>query len=170
MRQAAAAERAAQARTRVEPTIVVNDVFEFELGGERFEVIATPGAEGDDSVSVRLPESRILFAGDFLGSIFPMWPSLYTVRGEKMRVAAEYIESLDRVIALEPEPPVPSHFEPIAGASEIRAGLQRIRDAVAYVHDAVVDLHERGAQRVRADARHSATRRSQLTEAHDKVS
>ncbi len=116
------AERAAQARTRVEPTILVNDLFEFELGGTRFEVISTPGAEGDDSVSVWLPESRILFAGDFLGPIFPMWPNLYTLRGEKMRFAAEYIESLDRVIELEPELLVPSHFEPIEGAAEIRSG------------------------------------------------
>ena len=75
VRQANVAERAAQARTRVEPTILVNDLFEFELGGTRFEVISTPGAEGDDSVSVWLPESRILFAGDFLGPSFRCGPT-----------------------------------------------------------------------------------------------
>ena len=170
VRQAAAAERAAQAQTRVAPTILVNDVFEFELGGTRFEVLATPGAEGDDSISVWLPESRILFAGDFLGPIFPMWPNLYTLRGEKMRFAAEYIESLDRVIALEPELLVPSHFEPIAGAAEIRAGLQRIRDAVAYVHDAVVDGMNAGRTMYELMRDIQLPADLQLTEAHGKVS
>ena len=168
--QGAVAERAAQARTRVEPTILVNDVFEFELGGTRFEVIATPGAEGDDSVSVWLPESRILFAGDFLGPIFPMWPNLYTLRGEKMRFAAEYIESLDRVIALEPALLVPSHFEPIEGAAEIRAGLQRIRDAVAYVHDAVVGGMNAGRSVYELMREIQLPAELQLTEAHGKVS
>lgn len=164
------AERAAQAQTRVEPDILVNDLYEFELGGTRFEVIATPGAEGDDSVSVWLPESRILFTGDFLGPIFPMWPNLYTLRGEKMRFAAEYIESLDRVIALEPEILVPSHFEPIEGAAEVRAGLQRIRDAVAYVHDAVVDGMNAGRNVYELMRDIQLPAHLELTEAHGKVS
>lgn len=170
VRQANANERAAQARARVEPTILVNDLFEFELGGTRFEVISTPGAEGDDAVSVWLPESRILFTGDFLGPIFPMWPNLYTLRGEKMRFAAEYIQSLDRVIALEPELLVLSHFEPIEGSQEIRSGLQRIRDAVAYVHDAVVDGMNSGrtVHELMRDIQLPAE--LQLTEAHGKVS
>ncbi len=164
------AERAAQAQTRVEPDILVNDLFEFELGGTRFEVIATPGAEGDDAVSVWLPDTRILFVGDTLGPIFPMWPNLYTLRGEKMRFAAEYIETLDRIIALEPEILVPSHFEPIEGAAEVRAGLQRIRDAVAYVHDAVVDGMNAGrnVHELMRDIQLPA--HLELTEAHGKVS
>lgn len=163
-------ERAERARTHVEPTVLVNDVFEFELGGTRFEVLSTPGAEGDDSVSVWLPERRILFTGDFLGPIFPMWPNLYTLRGEKMRFAVDYIESLDRVMALEPEMIVPSHFEPVTGAAEIRSGLRRIRDAVAHVHDAVVDGMNAGR------SVHELMREIRLpvdldlTEAHGKVS
>ncbi len=124
---------------QVEPDLLVRDVNAFELGGTRFEVIATPGAEGADSVSVWLPDRRILFTGDFLGPIFPMWPNLYSLRGETIRSATDYIDSLDRVIALEPEMLVPSHGEPVEGAQTIRSNLERIRDAVRYVHDAVVD-------------------------------
>lgn len=163
-------ERAARAVTRVEPTILVADRFEFALGGRRFEVLATPGAEGEDSVSVWLPDDRILFTGDFLGPIFPMWPNLYTLRGEKMRFAADYIDSLDRVIALEPAMLVPSHFEPVVGADEIRSGLQRIRDAVAHVHDAVVDGMNAGrsVHELMRDVQLPAE--LQLPEAHAKVS
>ena len=168
--QASVAERAAQAGMRVEPTIFVNDTFEFEVGGARFEVIATPGAEGDDAVSVWLPESRILFVGDTLGPIFPMWPNLYTLRGEKMRFAVEYIQSLDRIIALEPELLVMGHFEPIVGAEEIRSGLQRIRDAVAYVHDAVVDGMNSGRTVYELMRDIQLPAELELTEAHGKVS
>ena len=168
--QGSVAERAAQAQTNVRPDILVNDLYEFELGGTRFEVIATPGAEGDDAVSVWLPESRILFTGDTLGPIFPMWPNLYTLRGEKMRYAAEYIETLDRLIALEPEILVPSHFEPIEGAAEVRAGLQRIRDAVAYVHDAVVDGMNAGRSVHELMRDIQLPPHLELTEAHGKVS
>ncbi len=133
-----AIEQATRGRLHVDPTILVDDVFEFELGGVEFEVIATPGAEGEDSISVWLPERKILFTGDFLGPVFPSWPTLYSLRGEKFRFPLDYIRSLDRVIALKPEMLVPSHHDPIVGRREIRSGLERIRDAVTYVHDAVV--------------------------------
>jgi len=123
---------------QVEPTILVDDVHAFEVGGTRFEVIATPGAEGADSVSVWLPEQRVLFTGDFFGPIFPMVPNLYTIRGEKLRFAVPYLQSLDRIIALEPEVMVPSHFEEIRGADAIREALVRTRDAVQYIHDETV--------------------------------
>ena len=123
---------------RVEPTLLVDDRYDFELGGVEFEVLHTPGAEGEDSISVWLPQRAILFTGDLFGPLFPMWPNLYTIRGEKLRFAVPYIQSLERVIALEPEVLVPSHFEPIRGRERIRAGLVRMRDAVRYVHDAVV--------------------------------
>jgi alkyl sulfatase BDS1-like metallo-beta-lactamase superfamily hydrolase len=123
----------------VEPTLLVDDRHDFELGGVRFEVLHTPGAEGEDSISVWLPDAKVLFIGDFVGPLFPMFPNLYTIRGEKFRFAVPYIESLDRLIALEPEIIVPSHFLPISGRERIRADLTRMRDATAYVHDAVVE-------------------------------
>lgn len=123
---------------QVDPDVLVDDTYTFELGGTRFEVISTPGAEGEDSVSVWLPDRKILFTGDFLGPVFPMWPNLYSLRGEPYRSATDYVDSLNRAIDLRPEMLVPSHGEPVEGARKIRADLERIRDAVQYVHDAVV--------------------------------
>lgn len=122
-----------------DPDRVVSDRYEFEVGGTRFVVLATPGAEGADALSLWLPEEKILFSGDTFGPIFPMFPNLTTIRGEKFRFAVPYIETLDMLIALEPELVVPSHFEPIAGKEQIRADLTRMRDAVRYVHDATVE-------------------------------
>jgi alkyl sulfatase BDS1-like metallo-beta-lactamase superfamily hydrolase len=122
-----------------EPTVILDERFDFELGGKRFEVLHTPGAEGADSISLWLPEEKILFTGDFFGPIFPMFPNLTTIRGEKFREPVPYLRSLDRVLDLEPEVVVPSHFEPIEGRETIRAGVTRMRDALAYVHDAVIE-------------------------------
>ncbi|MDG2304535.1 MAG: MBL fold metallo-hydrolase [Candidatus Binatia bacterium] len=123
----------------VEPTIVVGDEpFVFEQGGVRFEVLPTPGAEGADNICLWLPQSKVLLSGDFFGPLFPQFPNIFTMRGEKVRKPIEYIASLDRIIALEPEIIIPSHNNPIEGRDKIRADLVRMRDAVQYVHDETV--------------------------------
>ncbi len=155
---------------RVEPTLLVDDQHEFVLGGVRFEVIHTPGAEGEDSISVWLPERKVLFSGDLFGPLFPMWPNLYTIRGEKTRFAIPYIGSLERVLALQPEVIVPSHFEPIHGAERIREGLVRMRDAVQYVHDAVVDGMNDGKSLYQLMREIRLPEHLALSEGHGKVS
>ncbi|MCH2172907.1 MBL fold metallo-hydrolase [Myxococcota bacterium] len=124
----------------VKPTLLVDDEtpYVFEQGGIRFEIIPTPGAEGTDNLSLWLPKQKILLVGDTLGPIFPQFPNIFTMRGEKTRKPIEYIQTLDRLIALEPEILVPSHRDPIVGKETIREGLTRIRDAVRYVHDETV--------------------------------
>lgn len=122
------------------PDITVGDweTFEFELGGMRFQVIGTPGAEGADNAVLWLPDQKVLFTGDFFGPQFPQFPNVFTMRGEKIRKPVEYAKSLDLLLALEPEVIVPSHFEPTVGADDIRIDMERIRDAVMYVHDETV--------------------------------
>jgi len=122
------------------PTITVDDweTYRFTLGGMEFEVIGVPGAEGADNIVLWLPQQKTLITGDFFGPQFPQFPNIFTMRGEKIRKPAEYIKSLDMIIALEPEIIIPSHLDPTVGAQEIREGMVRIRDAVQYVHDETV--------------------------------
>ncbi|MFK7898727.1 MAG: MBL fold metallo-hydrolase [Myxococcota bacterium] len=124
----------------VEPTVLVDqpDALEFEQGGVRFVVLPTPGAEGADNVCLWLPDEKVLFSGDFFGPNFPQFPNVFTMRGEKVRKPIEYITSLERIIALEPEMIVPSHQDPIEGKAEILAALIKMRDATQFVHDAVI--------------------------------
>jgi len=123
----------------IHPTRLVDHEYAFEVGGIRFEVLSMPGAEGSDGLCVWLPEQRILFTGDFFGHIFPMWPNLDTIRGERIRFPWPYVESLERVLELDPVLIVPSHFKPITDRGQIRAGVQKTRDAVAFVEQAVLD-------------------------------
>ena len=124
----------------VVPTRLVpnHEPYRFEQGGIRFEVLPTPGAEGADNLCLWLPDQKVLFSGDTFGPIFPQFPNVFTMRGEKVRKPVEYIATLERLIALEPELVVPSHQEPIGGKQEIRAALVKMRDAVRHVHDATV--------------------------------
>ncbi len=155
---------------QVQPTIEVDNVYAFELGGTQFEVIHTPGAEGEDSICVWLPEQKILFTGDFFGPLFPMFPNLYTIRGEKFRWAIPYIDSLNKVLALEPEILVPSHFEPIVGKQKIRDGVKRIRDATQYVHDETVKGMNAGKDVYTLMREIELPKQLDLSEGHGKVS
>ncbi len=149
---------------------LVNHEYEFEVGGTKFVVLHTPGAEGEDSVSVWLPKEKILFSGDFFGPLFPMFPNLYTIRGEKIRFAQDYIDSLDKIIALEPEMIVPSHFEPVTGGEQILADLKRMREAVQYVHDETVDGMNEGQDLPTLMREIQLPEHLDLSEGHGKVS
>lgn len=125
--------------------VAEGDVYALTRGGVRFEAIATAGgAEGDDNLVLWLPDRRLLFSGDFFGPLFPMVPNLFTLRGEKFRDPLAYVRSLDRLIALEPEMVLPSHFDPISGAERVRQDMQRMRDATQFIHDQTVAGMNRG--------------------------
>ena len=124
----------------VEPSITVHNgqPYSFSQGGVDFEVLALPGAEGADNIVLWLPQTKTLLSGDFFGPLFPQFPNIFTMRGEKIRKPIEYINSLDRVIALGPEMIVPSHKDPITDKAIIMDGLIKMRDATRYVHDATI--------------------------------
>jgi len=117
---------------------VADILFEKEttlkVGDLTFRLLATPG-ETPDHLTVWIPELKAAFIGDnFYGS----FPNLYTLRGTEQRKALEYVDSLNKVLALNPEAVFPSHGEPIVGADNVRAALTKYRDAILYVHDATV--------------------------------
>ena len=124
----------------LEPTVLVDEgaEYRFTIGATDFVVLSTPGAEGADNVSLWLPQQKILFSGDFFGPQFPQFPNVFTMRGEKIRKPVEYIRSLEKIIALQPEVIAPAHFSPTTGSEDILAKLVLTHDAVAYVHEQTV--------------------------------
>ncbi|WP_296595163.1 MBL fold metallo-hydrolase [Phenylobacterium sp.] len=106
----------------------------LKVGDLTFRLMSTPG-ETPDHLTVWVPELKAAFIGDnFYGS----FPNIYTLRGTQQRKALEYVDSLNKVLALNPEIIFPSHGEPIVGADKVRAALTKYRDAILYVHDATV--------------------------------
>jgi len=121
------------------PDITFDDRYDFELGGLKVELLSVPGGETIDSLAVHLPQHRIVFSGNMFGPLFPHFPNLYTIRGDKYRFVDPYLWSLRRVRALEPKMLVTGHFEPIVGKELIGACLDRLDAAVDYVHRATLD-------------------------------
>ncbi|HKQ89759.1 MAG TPA: MBL fold metallo-hydrolase [Blastocatellia bacterium] len=119
---------------KIEPQVLFDDKYEFELGGVKFEVISTPG-ETPDHATVWIPKYRAAFIGD---NFYASLPNIYTLRGTKPRWALDYVNSLNEVLALKPEIVLPSHGSPIIGNAEIVKQLTRYRDAIQYVHDETV--------------------------------
>lgn len=124
----------------IEPNILFDDKYEFELGGLKFEVFHTPG-ETYDHLTVWIPKYRAAFVGD---NYYDSFPNIYTLRGTKPRWALDYVESIDKVLALKPEIVLPSHGSPIVGADEAARRLTKYRDAILYVHDETVRGMNRG--------------------------
>jgi alkyl sulfatase BDS1-like metallo-beta-lactamase superfamily hydrolase len=131
-------------QSRPTPDVSFDEHYAFELGGIRFELIGVAGAETEDSMLVWLPEQRICFTGNVFGALFGHFPNLVTIRGDRHRDAMRYVETLDVLMALEPELLCVGHFDPVEGCENIRAELLRIKQAVLYVHDAVVEAMNAG--------------------------
>ncbi|MBS1790453.1 MAG: MBL fold metallo-hydrolase [Acidobacteria bacterium] len=119
---------------KIEPTILFDDKYEFELGGVKFVVMATPG-ETYDHATVWIPQYKTAFVGD---NYYDSFPNIYTLRGTQPRWALDYVNSLNKVLDLKPEIVLPSHGLPIVGNAEIVKRLTRYRDAIQYVHDETV--------------------------------
>lgn len=128
----------------VTPDVTFRDEYSFVLGNRRFELYAAPGGESRDGVVVWLPQDRIALTGNLFGPIFGNMPNLYTIRGDKIRSARGFVQSLDLVRQLEPATIVTGH-EVIEGAAEIDAALEKLRRAVLHVHDYTVDGMNAGA-------------------------
>ncbi len=120
------------------PDVTFQDRYAFELGGLAFELIGCTGAETEDSLVVWLPQHRIAFTGNVFGALFGHFPNLVTIRGDRYRDALKYVETLDRLLALDAELLCVGHFDPVAGRELVRAELSRMKRAVLHVHDAIV--------------------------------
>jgi alkyl sulfatase BDS1-like metallo-beta-lactamase superfamily hydrolase len=101
----------------------------------KFEIYRTPG-ETPDHLTVWLPQYHAAFVGD---NYYESFPNLYTLRGTQPRWALDYVNSLNKVLALRPEIVLPSHGQPLLGGPRIARRLAQYRDALLYVHDAVVN-------------------------------
>jgi len=127
-------EGAGNYAAEIEANILYDDEYKFTVGGVEFHCLHTPG-ETPGQTSVWVPKYKAAFVGD---NFYDSFPNIYTLRGTPTRFALDYVESLDKILALEPEILLPSHGLPIKGKDEIQKAVKRYRDAILYVHDETV--------------------------------
>jgi alkyl sulfatase BDS1-like metallo-beta-lactamase superfamily hydrolase len=124
--------------------VTFSDTLALSVGGRNVELLSVPGGETLDSLVVWLPDDRVALVGNLFSALFGHFPNLVTMRGDRMRSATAFVDSVQRVIDLEPDVLLLGHHGPVRGAALVRSECERIRDAVQYVHDATVDAMNRG--------------------------
>lgn len=117
-----------------DPDTSFTDHYQIEIGGWTFEAWHAPG-ETPDQALIWVPKLKAVFIGD---NYFFSFPNLYALRGSPPRWPLDFIASLDRALAFEPELLLPGHGEPVIGKDRIRQTLTQYRDAIRFVHDATV--------------------------------
>jgi alkyl sulfatase BDS1-like metallo-beta-lactamase superfamily hydrolase len=127
-----------------EPDITFADHYAFTCGGRAIELLSVPGGETTDSLVMWLPADRMALVGNLFSALFGHFPNLVTMRGDRMRSAPAFVQSVQRVIDLEPEVLLLGHHGPLRGAALIRSECERIRDAVQYVYDATIQAMNDG--------------------------
>ena len=125
--------------TVVDPTVAFDD--EYVFGDETRPTVARwSPSETDDSVSVWLPEQRILWGGPCVINGFPNIGTPFRT----LRLTRRWVDSLEAMIALEPEILVPEFGPIVTGADEIRARLQTTADALRWLIDEVTPRINKG--------------------------
>jgi alkyl sulfatase BDS1-like metallo-beta-lactamase superfamily hydrolase len=120
------------------PDVTFRDRLDLQVDGLRLELIAAVG-ETIDSMIVWLPEHKVALISNLLGPLFPHFPNLNTLRGDRYRLVEPYLESVRRLRALQPEMLVTGRHEPIVGSELIDASLTRLHEAVDWVHSETLD-------------------------------
>ena len=115
------------------PDVLFDERLDLDVDGLRIELYAAVG-ETTDCVVVWLPEHRVALVSNLFGPLFPHFPNINTIRGDKYRFVEPQLATNRMVRALEPEILVTGRYEPIVGAELIGASLDRLHDAVTYVH------------------------------------
>lgn len=128
------AQTVAVGATAIVPDITFGEKMDLTVGDTKLELYHTPG-ETPDHLTVWVPKLKAAMVGD---NFYESFPNMYTLRGTRPRWPMDYINSLNKVLSLEPEIVIPSHGPAIVGKDEVRRQLTRMRDAIVFVHDAVV--------------------------------
>jgi glyoxylase-like metal-dependent hydrolase (beta-lactamase superfamily II) len=121
------------AQAEPEPDILFDDRLVLNVDGLRIELYAAVG-ETVDCCIVWLPEHRIALVSNLFGPLFPHFPNVNTIRGDRYRFVEPQAATNRLVRELRPEMLVTGRYEPIVGADLIEASLERLDKAVDYVH------------------------------------
>jgi len=120
------------------PDLTFEERLDLQVDGLRVELVAAVG-ETLDSAIVWLPEHKVALISNLLGPLFPHFPNLNTLRGDRYRLVEPYLRSVRTLRALKPDMLVTGRHEPIVGSDLIDASLARLHDAVAWVHNQTLD-------------------------------
>lgn len=113
----------------IEPTMRVSETTHITREGFDLELTKAPG-ETPDHIVVWLASQKTLFSGD---NFYHAFPNLYAIRGTPYRDFDSWADTMDQLMAFEPDVLAPGHTQPLVGRDAIRTALTDYRDAIRYV-------------------------------------
>lgn len=116
-------------------TVPARDGAEMIIDGVRMQFFSG-NASDDDSVSVWLPDRRIVFNNFY----WPVAANLYAPRGDAFRDVRSWIAGLKVIRRLKPQLMLSTHADPVAGEIQIRQTLDKYID----FHQILLDQTLRG--------------------------
>ena len=116
------------------------DRLELTIAGVRLLLLHTPG-ETRENIAVWLPDRRVLLPGD---NFYRSFPTLYAIRGARLRPIDQWIASLGLLIDLGADYVVPGHTRPVLGNANVRAALTAYRDGIKSVLDQTMEGMKKG--------------------------
>ena len=119
----------------IEPTLRISEKTHMSREGFDLELVKAPG-ETPDHIVVWLAAQKILFSGD---NFYHAFPNLYAIRGTPYRDFDAWADTMDQLMAFEPEILAPGHTQPVIGADAIRTVLTDYRDAIRHVVSRTVE-------------------------------
>ena len=115
------------------PDLMFDTSLSLQVDGLRLELLASQG-ETLDSIIVWMPEHRIAMISNLLGPLFPHFPNINTLRGDRYRFPEPYLETVRRLRELRPELLITGRAAPVQGEELIDACLARLHGAMDHVH------------------------------------
>lgn len=125
--------------TLTDPTVVFDDRLVLDDPDRPIELLWSP-SETDDAIAVWLPEQNILWGGPTVISGFPNIGTPFRT----LRLTQRWIDSLERLIALEAEVLVPEFGEVVIGAASVRERLVTTADALRWLVAETTERMNRG--------------------------
>jgi alkyl sulfatase BDS1-like metallo-beta-lactamase superfamily hydrolase len=120
------------------PDVMFDRRLAMDVDGLRVELLAAVG-ETTDCCVVWLPAHRVALVSNLFGPLFPHFPNVNTIRGDRYRFVEPQLATNRMVRELRPEVLVTGRHEPIVGADLIDASLERLHGAVTYVHERALE-------------------------------
>ena len=114
------------------PTRFIGDEGEhLSICGIDLQLSLVPG-ETPDHIVVWYGAKKVLISGD---NFYHAFPNLYAIRGTAYRDFDTWADSMDALLAFEPEVLGPGHTKPVIGKAAITEALTDYRDAIRHVID-----------------------------------
>ena len=124
---------------RTYPTVTFRDRLRLNLGNRAVDVIWAP-SETDDSVAVWLPDEKVLYSGPaVIRACINIGTPLRTQRDDK-----RWVDTLDKLVALEPELLIPNFGKIVKGKDKIQFMLNNMAEGLRYLRREVTERMNRG--------------------------